>query len=184
MPAVGVASVEVRSAGQDHAGFTNDRKFRYGSRKSQHWLAPGVVSIFFFLFVSPPAFFGATSAELTSDASHSIPPRELVFVDSGVAGYQLLVDDLARHREHQRVVEIFVLDPGRDGVEQITQVLRARHNIAAVHIVSHGAAGNVRLGSGLLSLGTLGRRADLPPMVVPLLMRELDSFLRSQARPA
>ena len=29
-----------------------------------------------------------------------------------------------------------------------------------------------------------GRSVDLPPMVVPLLMRELDSFLRSQARPA
>ena len=27
-------------------------------------------------------------------------------------------------------------------------------------------------------------QTDLPPMVVPLLMRELDSFLRSQARPA
>ena len=44
---------------------------------------------------------------------------------------------------------------------------------------------SAREGGGVVShTDWEGVATDLPPMVVPVLMRELDTFLRSQARPA
>ncbi|MBK6973391.1 MAG: tandem-95 repeat protein [Sterolibacteriaceae bacterium] len=85
--------------------------------------------------------------------------HELVFIDKRVDDYQLLVDDLLSHNDGSRQVEIFLLDPNRDGVEQISQVLAQRHDIGAVHLISHGADGNVELGSGKLNFDTLIKQA-------------------------
>ena len=85
--------------------------------------------------------------------------HEIVFIDKRVPEWQVLVDDLVSHNDGSRQVEIFLLDPHRDGVEQIGQVLGQRQEIAAVHLISHGSAGSVELGSGTLNFDTLLTRA-------------------------
>ncbi len=57
-------------------------------------------------------------------ASVSSPRRELVFVDAGAEGYQVLVDDLRAQRSDGRVFEVVLLDPERDGIEQIAEIWR------------------------------------------------------------
>ncbi len=48
--------------------------------------------------------------------------------------------------------EIVILKADRDGIEQIAETLKQRTNIAAVHILSHGAAASLQLGATELNL--------------------------------
>ncbi|MGB7989486.1 MAG: DUF4347 domain-containing protein, partial [Candidatus Methylophosphatis roskildensis] len=102
-----------------------------------------------------PSANTSVQVEAAEQRSH-----ELVFIDKRVDDYQLLVDDLLSHNDGSRQVEIFLLDPNRDGVAQIGQVLAQRHDISAVHLISHGADGSVQLGSGTLDAATLARDAE------------------------
>jgi Ca2+-binding RTX toxin-like protein len=73
----------------------------------------------------------------------------LVFINPTVPDYQNLALGI-------NDAQVIILDPTRDGIEQITQVLN-RHagEIESVHIVSHGAPGEVQLGSTQLNAATL-----------------------------
>ncbi|WP_353399317.1 DUF4347 domain-containing protein, partial [Hydrogenophaga sp. 5NK40-0174] len=72
---------------------------------------------------------------------------EIIFVD---AVAEDIVDDLADHPG-----EIYVLDADRDGIEQMAEVLGGRTGVDAVHIISHGSAGQLDLGSGELTTATM-----------------------------
>ena len=74
----------------------------------------------------------------------------VVFVDSTVPSYADLVDQAPPG------VEVVVFDGSVDGVAQITAFLSGRTGIDAVHIVSEGGAGLVRLGTTLLTLRIAG----------------------------
>ena len=82
---------------------------------------------------------------------------ELVIIDPATPDYQALVEDLAEHIGGQ--VEVVVLDPGADGIGQITDLLRNRQDVAAIHIVSHGAEGRLELGGSRLDAATLETRS-------------------------
>ncbi len=69
---------------------------------------------------------------------------ELVFIDSAVPDLQQLLDDLTRS---ERDAEVFVLDPGDDGLDQITKILDSRRQVSSIHIVSHAEEGAVKLGN-------------------------------------
>ncbi|MDO3651448.1 DUF4347 domain-containing protein, partial [Nocardia mangyaensis] len=57
--------------------------------------------------------------------------------------------------------EVVLLDPTRDGVEQIAEVLAGRSGIDAIHIVSHGSQAELQLGTARLTLDSMtGRYAD------------------------
>ncbi len=77
----------------------------------------------------------------------------LVFVDAAVGGYASLVADL------DPTVEVHVLNPAGDEIDQITQVLAGRSGIASLSIVSHGAAGSLQLGATALSAQNLNNYA-------------------------
>lgn len=79
----------------------------------------------------------------------------VVFIDAAVEDYQSLIAGVVGG------VEAIVLDAQRDGVEQIAEILSDRTNINAVHIVSHGSPGSVRLGNTELSTFTLQAYAPL-----------------------
>uniref|UniRef100_UPI003D815756 DUF4347 domain-containing protein n=1 Tax=Trichloromonas sp. TaxID=3069249 RepID=UPI003D815756 len=95
----------------------------------------------------------------TSEVSESVR-REVVFVDAGVADYQPLIDDLAAQTTEGRLFDVVILDADANGIDQISRYLAQQLNIAAVHIVSHGASGEVTLGNTSLNLTTLDRYAD------------------------
>jgi Ca2+-binding RTX toxin-like protein len=79
----------------------------------------------------------------------STRPLTLVLVDSAVNDYGTLVNNLRTE------AEVVVLDPNQDGVDQITEVLANHQDIESLHILSHGDAGKVYLGSTQLSADTL-----------------------------
>ncbi|MFO1098517.1 MAG: DUF4347 domain-containing protein [Xanthobacteraceae bacterium] len=73
----------------------------------------------------------------------------IAFIDPRVADYQELI------KTFHPSVEVVVLDAERDGVQQIADWLEGRGNVEAVHIISHGAAASIRLGSSELSASTI-----------------------------
>jgi hypothetical protein len=76
-------------------------------------------------------------------------PLQLLFIDTGIANYQQLA---AAANPDQQVI---LLDSSQDGILQISQVLAQYENLAAVHIVSHGASGSLNLGTSNLNLESL-----------------------------
>lgn len=85
----------------------------------------------------------------------NVRPSVLLFIDPAVADYATLVGGV------KAGVEVIVLNPTLDGVEEITEFLMRRQGVTAVHIVSHGSPGRLFLGTSQLSLATLNGYAPL-----------------------
>jgi len=75
--------------------------------------------------------------------------NEIAFIDTSVSGYETL---LAGVREGVQVVHI---DSTHDGLVQIAAALEGRSGIDALHILSHGSAGSLALGSGIVDMSSL-----------------------------
>ena len=75
--------------------------------------------------------------------------HQLLFVDSKVKDYQNLTETTNSD------TEVIVLKGDRDGIEQITETLKKRENVAAVHILSHGATASVQIGATELNLSNI-----------------------------
>jgi hypothetical protein len=86
--------------------------------------------------------------------------KELVFVDAGAPNYQQLINDLLKAQAEGRPIEVVVLESGRDGIEQITEAIEERRDVAAVHIVSHGSDGSLTLGNSKLDAYNVERYRD------------------------
>ena len=82
---------------------------------------------------------------------------ELIVIDSDIENSQLLLDSLLASKP-ETTFEVRALDSGQDGIRQITEWLDSSDvDFEAIHVLSHGAAGSVELGSGSLNLGNVGR---------------------------
>jgi hypothetical protein len=101
---------------------------------------------------------GEFAAGQFSDVSQSAP-REIVFVDASVPDAASLTDALRAQRADASGLEVVTLDGERDGISQISALLAERENVAAIHLISHGADGRVMLGTSVLDAGTLAARA-------------------------
>jgi hypothetical protein len=86
--------------------------------------------------------------------------HEVVFVDTNVQGYEQLLGDLLGQSSNERRIDVHILDAQRDGIEQITGVLANYTDLDAVHFVSHGTVGAVRLGTTWLDNISLQAVAD------------------------
>ncbi|PAY20765.1 hypothetical protein CKO51_04555 [Rhodopirellula sp. SM50] len=91
---------------------------------------------------------GGSSGEAEQDGEQQ-KRLELVFVDAGVDEYQQLIDDLRAGNEHADL-EIYLLDASRDGVRQIGEILEGYADVDAIHVLSHGNDGKLRLGDTVL----------------------------------
>ncbi|MCP4000470.1 MAG: DUF4347 domain-containing protein, partial [Gammaproteobacteria bacterium] len=80
--------------------------------------------------------------------------NEIVFVDTVVADYQDLLKGIDPD------TEVIFLDGNRDGLVQMTEALSGRSEIDALHIVSHGQAGMLKLGSSLIDQAALEGYGD------------------------
>jgi uncharacterized repeat protein (TIGR02059 family) len=93
--------------------------------------------------------------------THQLPPQgtpsspQVVFVFDNLPDWQLLAAAAPQG------AEVVVLDGMQDGLEQIATHLQGRSGIGAVHILSHGSAGNVQLGSTALDASGLQARPEL-----------------------
>ncbi|MEG5206488.1 DUF4347 domain-containing protein, partial [Microcoleus sp. AT13-A6] len=71
--------------------------------------------------------------------------KQIIFVDSSVQNYQNLIEGADAN------AKIVILDDKRSGIEQITQALASESGIEAVHVVSHGSEGSLKLGADVLN---------------------------------
>ncbi|MEQ1850830.1 MAG: DUF4347 domain-containing protein, partial [Chthoniobacteraceae bacterium] len=92
----------------------------------------------------PPA---ADTPASGADARPADAHREIVFVDTGVENYLQFVADIQSQAGGGRQFEVFLLDANHDGVAQITEALAGRHDIDAIHLVTHGTDRAVKLGA-------------------------------------
>jgi hypothetical protein len=76
-----------------------------------------------------------------------------------VADYQQLIADL-QASDDNRVIEVVVLESDRDGIEQVSEILAERSDVAGVHFITHGAAGQINLGDTWLDSTTLAENSD------------------------
>ncbi len=76
-------------------------------------------------------------------------PKNLVVVDSRVENYEQLIGGIKPE------TEVFVLNPTRDAIEQITEIVRQCRNINSLHIVSHGREAAIEIGRAELNIHNL-----------------------------
>ena len=91
----------------------------------------------------------STFAQANSQSSlEKLPPRSLVFIDSGVEGYESIAAGVLPGPQ------VVILDRHKNGIEQITSEIENYSStngaIDSVHIISHGNSGNLELGSTTL----------------------------------
>lgn len=70
--------------------------------------------------------------------------KNLVFIDRRVNNYQVLVQGLSPE------IAWVLLDPEQDGVQQMQAAVQGYTGHDSIHIVSHGSAGALHLGSTVL----------------------------------
>ncbi|HYM89789.1 MAG TPA: DUF4347 domain-containing protein, partial [Nitrospiraceae bacterium] len=78
--------------------------------------------------------------------------QEILFVSASVLEYQQLLDGISPN------VEVHVLDPARDGVEQMAEILAGRSGIDAVHLIGEGTEAEMHLGASFLTQDSISAR--------------------------
>ncbi|NKE47732.1 DUF4347 domain-containing protein [Roseomonas frigidaquae] len=96
------------------------------------------------------------SCQSGADHSAGAARQAVAVIDCAVSGWQSLRDALPAG------IEAILIQPGQDGLAAMVAGLSGRHGIAALHILSHGFAGGMQLGSTTLDRAALpARRAEL-----------------------
>jgi hypothetical protein len=95
-------------------------------------------------FAAPPtgdqALVHALATYDSATAHH-----EILFISASVLDYQQLLDGVSPN------VEVHVLDPTRDGVAQMVQILAGRTGIDAIHLIGDGSEAEMQLGASFLT---------------------------------
>lgn len=120
----------------------------------------------------------ATSGSSSIDSSVvSLPtqsqktPKTIVFVDANL-------DDVGRLTEAVTDdAELVLLDASKPIVDQMTNVIRGHQNIARIHVVTHGKAGELVLGDQSLNESTLAQHRDEVQSWSKSLSRDADILL-------
>ncbi|PWK96754.1 putative Ig domain-containing protein [Pantoea allii] len=87
---------------------------------------------------------------VAGEAVHS--SKEVVFIDTAVANYQSLVNEVPQG------VEVVLLDSSKDGLSQIKAWAETHKDYDAIHIVSHGSEGQIYLGGLTLNTAAISSR--------------------------
>jgi hypothetical protein len=106
------------------------------------------------LDTAPPNLTSNAVISTSLTAESSSRSSSLLFIDSRVGDYQSLIAGT------QSGTEVHVLDLTQNAIAQITQTLMGRSNISSLHILSHGSAGSLQIGSDWLSATNLERYAS------------------------
>ncbi|MBW4497882.1 MAG: DUF4347 domain-containing protein, partial [Oscillatoria princeps RMCB-10] len=98
---------------------------------------------------------GARKENIALTASYATAKGDsVVIIDPAVKDWKFLRAGVVAG------AEVIVLDPVRDGVEQIGDTLSRSQGISSLHIISHGSPATLKLGSAQLSHDTLGHYAS------------------------
>lgn len=98
---------------------------------------------------------GSGSQDLLRVVSGFMPNEsrtEIVFIDPTVPNYRELLSGM------DPSVEVIMLDGGQDGIEQMASAISGRSGIDAIHLISHGDAGTLQLGTGTLTTESMSKQ--------------------------
>jgi hypothetical protein len=113
---------------------------------------------------------------LPNDSNHNTqttpqPTHGIVFIDSRIENYKMLRAGVSPR------LQVFILDPGQDGVVQISHILSDWIGLSCLYIVSHGTPGCLQLGAVQLNLETLDGYRRLLKNWVNALSEDADILL-------
>ena len=97
----------------------------------------------------------AELAEIAAQPIADEPRLELVFIDARVTDAAALIEAIDARDDPHRIYDVVVLEPDQDGIAQVAAALAQRDGVDAVHLVTHGSADGVQLGSTWLSAETI-----------------------------
>ena len=98
--------------------------------------------------------------------------NEIAFVDTGIENYQSILASIGDD------IEVVLIDNKKDGVEQIAAVLADRQDVDGIHIISHGRAGVLDLGTARLSADTIsGQYSDELAIIADVLSDKGDILI-------
>ena len=117
------------------------------------------------------SFHPAVSIGDAEETTQQLARNEIVFIDPSVEGADQLLADLLERRADQ-ALEVRLLNPDSDGVEQIAAALTGRDDIDAIHLISHGNAGALQLGSAVLDVDAMSQRYTEELAVINAALRE------------
>lgn len=103
--------------------------------------------------------------------------REIAFVDETLDGVDVLIEDLLAMNAPDRDIQVILLRSDGDGIAQISAALSQREGIDAVHLLSHGADGSIRVGGVSLDFDSLLARAGQVREWRDALSAQADIFL-------
>ena len=93
-----------------------------------------------------------------TDSTH----HQVAFVDANLENLDQLLQHLqSSFDDPSQSLEVVLIDSRSSGIDQVNQYLSAAdHDYSAVHLVTHGQAGQFQLGSDLIDLHSLGDHAE------------------------
>src|SRR5690606_7436752 len=103
---------------------------------------------------SVPAMQAVVTAPAAAVPSLAVR-HELVFVDATVPDAGKLVQGIQAGASAGKVIDVIVIQSDEDGLARITTELQQRHDVNAVHIISHGDPSGLALGNGRLDAASL-----------------------------
>ncbi|MBE5223347.1 DUF4347 domain-containing protein, partial [Pectobacterium sp. A113-S21-F16] len=95
----------------------------------------------------------ADSSDVATVAGANVH-KEVVFIDTSVAGYQSLVANVPAG------MEVVLLDGSKDGLTQMAVWAQTHSGYDAIHVLSHGSEGTAQLGTLTLNSATALARAN------------------------
>ena len=96
----------------------------------------------------------------TSPTAETTSTRELVIINPSVYEYDQLIPGLEDPETTDRNFEVVILDTEKDGIQQINSALGDYSDLDAVHFITHGTDGMIKLGNLWLSDSNLQENSD------------------------
>ena len=86
---------------------------------------------------------------------HEASITELVVVDISVPDHQRFIDDIVSQQGHEQDIHILTIDSRHDDLASLSIRLEQYNSLSALHLISHGAPGELQIGQTVLSLDTV-----------------------------
>ena len=96
----------------------------------------------------------------------------VVFINSQVDDIDALISQIDPQ------ADVYILSADRDGLDQIADILQGRSDVGSLHIISHGSAGVLELGSTQMTLQSMsGAHAEDLAVIAASLSRDADIMI-------
>jgi len=86
----------------------------------------------------------------SSEPAVSETVTQVYVVDRNITNYQSLVAQLPKDSQ------VILIDDSRSGVDQVAEALAGRHDVTALHVLSHGSGDSITLGTDTVTADNLG----------------------------